>query len=112
MKDRTNIGQHGRVPEDKLMAYLQGKLSADEQREIEALLAEEGMDSDAMDGLNELSVNETKQLTVKLNYKLQHDLKTKKYRNKRLFADNKWAWMAVVIVLMLCLLGYCVIRMF
>ena len=111
MSNRKHIPKHGTLPEDKLLAYLEGRLTADEQREVEAILHEDGMESDAVEGLNELSARDTRQVASRINYKLQHDLKTKRYRNNKLFVDNKWAWLAVLIVLSLCILAYCVIKM-
>lgn len=111
MSERKHIRQNGNVPEDKLMAYLEGRLSPDEQREIEAMLGEDGMESDALEGLHEISAQDARAAAGRINYKLQHELKAKKYRNKRQFADNKWAWMAVIIILLLCVMGYWVIKM-
>lgn len=110
MSNRKHIPKHGTLPEDKLLAYMEGRLTADEQREVEAVLHDDGMESDALDGLKELSAREAKRVATRINYNLQHDLKTKKYRNNKLFADNKWAWLAVFIVLSLCILAYCVIK--
>lgn len=111
MSERKHIWQQGNLPEDKLMAYLEGRLSPQEQREVEALLGDDGPESDALEGLNELGANEAKQLSTRINYKLQHDLRTNKYRSKKLYGDNKWAWLAVLIVLLLCVLGYVVIKL-
>jgi len=106
-----DISQHNGLPEDKLIAYLEGKLSAEEQREIEALLADEGMDSDALEGLKEISTDETKQLASDINYKLQLDLKKKRRKKRKPFEDNGIGWMAVLLILVLCVLGYMVIKM-
>ncbi len=110
MTQANNIPQHGSLPDDKLMAYLEGKLTPEEQREVEALLAEEGMDSDALEGLKEIPTGEAKQLASRINYKLQIDLKKKRRLKRDHFSDNKWAWLAVLIILMLCILGYFVIE--
>lgn len=110
MSTSDNIPQQGNLPQDKLLAYLEGKLSPAEQREVEALLSDDSMDSDALEGLQGIDVSDTKQLASRINYKLQYDLKKKKSRRKDHFADNKWAWLAVLLVLMLCIVGYIVVK--
>ena len=113
MTDVNNIGQQGGgIPEDMLKAYMEGRLPAEQQREVEARLAEEGMESDALEGLQEISLQESEAIASRINHKLQHELRTKKYRNKKLFTDNKWNWMAVLIVLLLCVLGFVVVKIF
>lgn len=109
MNNNKHIPPLGNLPEDKLLAYLEGRLSPQEQREVEAFLAKDSMESDALEGLNELPVQDAKQAAARINYRLQHDLKVKKYRGKKLYADNKWAWLAVVIVLLLCMLAYMIV---
>ncbi len=109
LNDIWNSGK-GKLPEDKLMAYLQGKLSPEEQHEVEAWLAEEGMEADALEGLKELPVSETNQLVNKLNYQLRAELNKKPRRRSKAIAENKWAWLAVVIILLLCIVAYVVLH--
>lgn len=103
-----NISQN--LPDEKLMAYLQGKLSAEEQREVELLLSEEGLESDALEGLKAIDSNEAKQLATRINYKLQNDLRKSRRVKRNHFADNKWGWLAVLIVLMLAVLAFVVLK--
>ncbi len=100
----------GNISEDKLKAYLDGSLSPAEQREVEEALSIEGMESDAVEGLQELSASDTELLTERINYKLQHQIKKEKYRNKRLYSDQKWTLLAVIIIILLCLIGYYIIK--
>lgn len=113
MTNQQDISQngHGRLPEDKLLAYLEGRLSPAEQREVEALLADEGMEGDALEGLHQLSVNKAQQMAERINYSLHHDLKKERYRSKKLFKDNKWGWVAVLLVIILSILAYWVIQL-
>lgn len=108
MSAQKNISH---IPEDKLMAYLEGKLAPDEQREIEALLEDEGMESDALEGLQELQSNETRLLAQKINYKLQNDLRKSRRTRRNHFADNKWSWIAVLVILLLVVLGFVLIKL-
>lgn len=108
-KDIWN-GNEGRLPEDKLMAYLEGRLSAAEQHEVERWLAEEGMESDALEGLKNIEPEETKRLVHHLNHNLRNKLAGKK-RRTRPIADNQWSWIAILIILLLAVACYVVIRL-
>ncbi len=101
----------GKLPEDKLLAYLEGKLSPAEQHEVEAWLADEGMEADALEGLKALPANESKQIVGKLNYGLNKQLKAKTKKRTQPIKDNYWAWIAILIILILCIVGYMVLRM-
>lgn len=96
------------LSEDKLMAYLAGKLSPAEQNEVEQWLAEEGMESDALEGLREQQPEETKHIVNRLNHNLRKTLHIKK-RKRRGMNTNYLAWIAIVIILMLAVLAYIVI---
>lgn len=100
----------GRLPEDKLIAYLEGKLSPAEQHEVEAWLANEGMEADALEGLKNLPAIESKQIVGKLNYSLNKQLKAKTKKRTQPIKDNYWAWIAILIILILCIVGYVVLR--
>ena len=108
MRDIWKNGE-GRLPEDKLMAYLEGRLTPEEQHEVEAWLSAEGMEADALEGLKELPASETKQLVNYINRNLHNRLGKNKRRHKPI-ANNQWAWIAVLIVLLLCVLGYVVFK--
>lgn len=113
MADQQDISQYGKghLPEDKLLAYLEGRLSPAEQREVEALLAEEGMESDALEGLQQLPAHKTRNMAERINYRLQHDLKKNRHRGRKSFSDNKWGWLAVFIILILSILAYFVLQL-
>lgn len=113
MSAEQNIWQKGddHLPQEKLVAYLEGRLSAEEQREVEAWLADEGMESDAIEGLQQISQQETVQLTERINHKLHKDLRVKRQPKHKFLADNKWGVVAVFVVLLLVALAYWVIRM-
>ncbi|HXS35187.1 MAG TPA: hypothetical protein VN721_00690 [Flavipsychrobacter sp.] len=103
-------GGQGKLPEDKLMAYLEGKLSLEEQHEVEQWLADEGMESDAMDGLKQIEPGQAKMAVDKINHQLRKHLTSKK-RARRQIKDNKWALVAIVVILLLIVVVYVVIKM-
>ena len=116
MSDQNNIlppdpGNSGKakLSEDKLMAWLEGKLSPAEQHEVEQWLAEEGMESDALEGLHELKPDDTRHIVSRLNHNLRKTILSKK-RKRRPLQTNQFTWVAIAIVLLLIVLAYIVIR--
>jgi anti-sigma factor RsiW len=115
MTDEHNILSPGngrgrqKLPEEKLMAYLEGKLSAAEQHEVEQWLADEGMESDAVDGLLSINPAETRQSVIRLNNSLRKSLHDRKRRRKPLQTELL-TWFAVALILLLAVVAYIVIR--
>ena len=105
-KDESAAGKE--LPEEKLLAYLEGRLTGDELREVEEWLSNEGIESDAIEGLQELRQGEAQQITSKLNNQLQGSLK-KKRRKRRGMMEHKWSWIAICVILLLAVLGFGVI---
>ena len=99
-----------KLPDDLLIAYLEGRLSPQEQHEVELWLSAEGLESDALEGLKQLSASDTKQSVAVINYQLHKTLNSNK-RKRRFIVTNSWAWLAVAIILLLTILAYIVIYM-
>ncbi len=106
-----SIGGEGRSPlsEDKLMAYLEGKLSPAERHEVEQWLADEGMESDALEGLQGMHPHDTRHSVSRLNHKLRTAILSKKRKRKPLKTEVV-TWTAILIVLLLIVLAYIVIK--
>lgn len=109
VNDIWNSGK-GKLPEDKLMAYLEGKLSPEEQHEVEAWLAQDGMEGDAIEGLKELPTQDSTHIANRLNSRLDNKLKGKTGRRRRKMMNNQWSWLAIFIILLLCMFGYVVLH--
>lgn len=109
MNDFKNIWNEGggndKLTEEQLMAYLEGRLSEEDRLEVEALLSEEGMESDALEGLQELSVEDAKSIKHKLNADLQKTL-GKKRRSRRALASQQWNLIAIVVLILLLLICF------
>jgi len=102
----------GKLPEDKLLAYFEGRLSPEEQHEVERWLAEEGMEADALEGLQTIPVHEVKAASAIINHQLSKELSKKKRKRKTsAIKNNPWAWIAVAIILLLVILAYAILRM-
>ena len=102
--------RNDRLPEDKLMAYLAGTLSPAEQHDVELWLAEEGMESDALEGLRTGNAQDNNHTINKLKHDLHRKISGKKQRRRPLKADHL-SWIAIAIVLLLAVVAYIVIRM-
>jgi anti-sigma factor RsiW len=111
LKNILNSGEGKQPSEEKLLAYLEGRLSPEEQHEVELYLAEEGMESDAMEGLKQLPSEDTKATVSKLNWQLRQQLQKKAHRRRQPIRENKLAWAAVAFILLLCVLAYVVLHL-
>ena len=111
LKDIWNGDGPGGLGEDKLLAYLEGRLSPGEQHEVERFLAQDGMESDALEGLQQLPPEAARLAAGHLNRALHRRLRRRKSRRSRYFTGNRWAWIAVLVVLALAVLAYAVIRL-
>lgn len=114
LKNILNDNKGNTPPEnDKLIQYLQGKLSAEEQHEIESLMADSEFMNDAVEGLQQMqSVSALNQYVNELNTKLHKQIEDKKHKKeKRKIQHLGGSITAVIILLLLCLLAYAVIRM-
>lgn len=102
----------GRKPlsEEQLMAYFEGRLSPEEQHEVETWLEQEGMEADALEGLQELPAEETRRISRRLNLDLGRRLRPGK-RTRRPITENRWGWVAIACVLLLAVLAYAVIHL-
>jgi hypothetical protein len=116
MSDNTNIpmsdhanGKNAQLSEDKLLAYLEGRLTADEQREVELWLADEGMESDAVDGLREFATEERKPAIGRINSRLKKKL-GRKYGKKRTLKTDLNLIAAIIIILLLAAVAWLVVR--
>ncbi len=99
--------QRSPLTEAQLLAYLEGRLPEQERRRIEELLAEDGPESDALEGLRELSVEETRSMRQSLNLNLQKTLH-KKRRRRRGMTEQRWTWLAIGVILLLAIVCYAV----
>ncbi len=114
MDNKGNISPLGpnngkKLPEDKLLAYLEGKLSPQEQHEVELWMADEGMESDALEGLSSIQASETRQSVLKLNTQLKNALPKKKNR-RRAQNPGQTTIIAIGIIIFLAILAYYLVR--
>lgn len=100
----------GKLSEERLQAYLEGKLTPEQQHEVELWLSEEGLEGDAAEGLQKLSAEEAKSSTHRLNRQLQKQLGERRRKRKNFYSEGNGLIVVIFLVLLLCVIAYVVIR--
>ena len=100
------------VDQEKLLQYLQGKLSDQQQHEVEKQLLQDEFSEDAMEGLASFRDKEQLQYMVEmLNRDLKKKTAKKKMRREKMrIKDQPWLYISVLILILLLALSYFVIR--
>ena len=117
MKNNINISSSaslgnqkgGKLDDETIMAYLEGRLTAEEQHKVEQWLDAEGMESDAIEGLKEVDIQDTKEIVKRLNQNLSK-LTSNKKRKRRPLQSQQYAILAIAIILLLAMVAYIIIR--
>ena len=79
---------------------------------FEKKMADSSFVNDAVEGLQNFSSTEKMNAYVQqINNDLHKHLHTKKYRRKKTITNLSWEIIAVIIIIILCMLGYAVIEM-
>lgn len=100
------------IDNQKLMDYLSGKLSKQEQHELEKEMSGNEMMDDAVEGLKTIRDQQAIQSYVEqLNKNLHTQLQQKKARRlKRKLRDEPYIYLAIVLVLALIVISYYVLH--
>lgn len=112
MNGNNNISQGGKDPrltEEKMLAYLEGRLSPAEQHEVERWLSEEGMESDAIDGLQSMPSADRHRSVARLNAGLNKRV-SRRGRRVRRASPGANVVFAVLLILILLVLVWLVFR--
>jgi hypothetical protein len=115
-KDLLNIlaNSNKDIDNQQLMDYLSGKLSGEDLHELERSMAGDEFLNDAVEGLQQVKNPRNMQAYVEeLNAAMQKSLEKKKSRRQRLrnrLKDEPWTYLAIILVLSLCILAYVVIK--
>jgi hypothetical protein len=101
------------IREEELIAYFEGKLSADRAHAVELWLQHSSFEEDATEGLSmaakEVSLQKTAAL---LERNLQQQLKERGLRKeKRKIPAYPYTYVAVFLILLLLMLAYWIIQM-
>ena len=100
------------IDQATLLLYLQGKLSAEQQHEIEKQMIDSDFDADALDGLQSFkNKKEISSLVTQLNQQLKKQTeKKKRFREKLKFNFDPWLIVAIVLILLIAVIGYVVVH--
>jgi hypothetical protein len=113
-KDLLNIlaNSNKDIDNQQLMDYLSGKLSGEALHELERSMAGDEFLNDAVEGLQQVRNQKNMQGYVEeLNAAMQKSLEKKKTRRlRRRLKEEPWTYLAIILVLVLCVLAYVVIR--
>jgi hypothetical protein len=100
--------------DDLLKKYAAGKLPLEQEHAIEEAMLDSNFLNDAVEGLQQINNQEKiEKYVTELNVQLQQQTKkVKKRRLKKVIKNLDAIELTVIIVVVLCLLGYFVIRLY
>ncbi|MGZ3937497.1 MAG: hypothetical protein ACXVLT_02210, partial [Flavisolibacter sp.] len=100
------------IDQEILMQYLQGKLSAPQQHELEKKMMENDFAADALEGLQQFKNKKNiSTLVDQLNFNLKRRTEKKKRFNEKLKLNlDANLVIAVVIILLLIIISYLIIH--
>jgi Rps23 Pro-64 3,4-dihydroxylase Tpa1-like proline 4-hydroxylase len=100
------------IEQEKLLEYLNKKLSAAEAHEVEKQMADDEFINDAVEGLEHFKNKKDLSLLIEqLNNELKKQTaKKKKKKEKRKLRDQPWFYVTLVILLLLVIIGFILIK--
>jgi hypothetical protein len=114
MSDLKNILTHGAEPSEEILKrYIEGTATEEERFMVEHQMTDEAFLNDAVEGLQQFENQHAMQDYVnKINKELlKHTVKKKRSKLKRHIEDQHWTLLSVIIIIILCILGYFVIHL-
>ena len=108
------LTQKSALDPQKLMDYLEGKLSDKEKHEVESVLADSAFMDDAAEGLNEMK---DKQKIASILFELNSQLHKKTQQRRKLQFSNRlpfpgWLIFTTITIILLIVLAYIIFRMY
>ncbi len=100
------------VDQETLLQYLQGKLSAEQQHEVEKQLMDSDFEADALEGLQDFKDKKNISLLVdQLNADLKKRTeKKKRFKQKLKLELDSSLILAIIIILLLIVVSYMIIH--
>jgi hypothetical protein len=102
---------HSEVDQQTLLKYLEGKLSSEEQHDVEKKMLEDDFEADALEGLQDFA-NKTKiaGLVEQLNQEIEKKTKKKKNQvHKREAKLEPWLLITIVLILLIAIISFILI---
>ena len=108
------LNKSGQITEQKLMDYLEGRLSPDDAHEVEKLMVDSGFLDDAVEGLSQMKDKQKiAGILQELNGQLKTKTRLKKKKNLLIIPDQLTPAVASTItVLLLIVIAYVIYRMY
>jgi hypothetical protein len=102
---------HSETDQETLLNYLQGKLSAGQQHEVEKNLLDDEFETEALEGLqNFKDKRNISALVESLNIDLKKKTaKKKKWRQKREIKLDPWMLIAIILILAIAIISFFII---
>ena len=100
------------VDQQALLLYLQGKLTAEQQHQLEKDMMANDFSSDALEGLGEIKDDKKIQALVdQLNTQLRKNTRKRKENNRKLeLKQPPWTYLSIILVLLLVIISYFIIH--
>ncbi|MGB4846148.1 MAG: hypothetical protein WBP16_16895 [Ferruginibacter sp.] len=100
------------IEQEKLLDYLNKKLSAAEAHEVEKQMADDEFMNDAIEGLENFKDKKDLSLLVQqLNSDLKKQTaKKNRKKEKRRLKDEPWVYFTIILVLVLIVISYVLIK--
>lgn len=100
------------IEQEKLLDYLNKKLSAEDAHDMEKQMAHDEFMNDAVEGLeNFKDKKDLARLVEQLNSDLKKQItKKKRKKEKRKLKDQPWLYISIVIILVLIVISFVVIK--
>ena len=100
------------IDQATLLLYLQGKLSAEEQHEVEKQMIDNEFEADAIEGLQSFKDKRNlSSLVDQLNADLKKKTeKKKRFREKLKLKLDPWLIVAIILILLIAIIGYVVVH--
>lgn len=113
-KDLLNIlsNSNKEIDNQQLMDYLSGRLSGPQEHEVEMSMADSDFMNDAVEGLQAVTrQNEIQTYVEQINKDLHKKIQKKKgRREKRRLKEEPWGYVAILVIILLCIAGVFLVR--
>ncbi len=100
------------IDQETLLLYLQGKLSAERQHELEKKIIDSNFETDALEGLQKIKDQQgVSAIIEQLNRNLKRKTQKRKQRKERWsLKTDPTVWITIIIILLLIIISYIVIN--
>jgi len=112
MEELSNIwNADDELNEEQLMNYVKGKSSKEDAHAVEKKMADSSFVNDAVEGLQKFSAEKVNTYVQEINEHVHQKLADKKHHRKKITGNLSWEIIAVIVIILLCLIGYVIVEM-